>query len=118
MLMTVSTETSLCVSFGKKFKNLRTRHARACNGKYGIAHARTNRTEHGITWSANAITIRTVLACNQQSSYASVCDGLDQYNRHQEARHRERPELSTDELANLTHRKDLTASGDRVRDIS
>ena len=45
-----------------------------------------------------------------------VCVWLDRHNQNKEARHREGPELSTDDLTNMTHRKDPTASGDRMRD--
>ena len=42
--------------------------------------------------------------------------GVDQYNRNQEAHRRESPELATEDFTNVTHRTDLTASGDRMRD--
>ena len=45
----------------------------------------------------------------------SVCLVRSEQSK-KEARHREGPELPTDDLTNLTHRRDLTASGDRVRD--
>ena len=44
-------------------------------------------------------------------SRRSVCIRFDRYNRNQEAHHREGPELSTEDFTNVTHRKDLTASG-------
>ena len=44
--------------------------------------------------------------------HAAVCAWFDQNN---EARHRQVPELSETDLTNLTHRKDLTASGDRTQ---
>ena len=50
------------------------------------------------------------------SIYVAVCVWFDKHNRHKEARHREGPESSTDDFTNLTHRKDLTASGDPMRD--
>ena len=51
--------------------------------------------------------------CNQICIYVAVCVWFDQ---DREARHREVPELSGADLVNLTHRKDLSASGDRKRD--
>ena len=48
--------------------------------------------------------------------YAAVCDWSDRYYRDQEAHLREGQELSTEDLTNLTHRKDLTALGSRMRD--
>ena len=61
---------------------------------------------------AKTMIIRTLLLCNQFCIPAGecVCVWFDQYNRNKEAFHREEPELSTDDLTNLTHRKDLTAS--------
>ena len=44
-----------------------------------------------------------------------MCDWFDQYGRNQEGHHREGPKLSTEDLTKLTHRKDLTASGNRLR---
>ena len=49
--------------------------------------------------------------------YAAACVLvlIDKSEVH-EAGHREGPELSTEDFTNLTHRQDLTASGDRMRD--
>ena len=44
----------------------------------------------------------------------SVCVWFDQNNENREAGHREVPELAEVDLANVTHRKDVTASGDRM----
>ena len=60
--------------------------------------------------------IRTILACNQLCICAAVCVCLDQSNQNKGARHREVPELCEADLTNLTHRKDLTVFGDRMRD--
>ena len=57
------------------------------------------------------------LACSQLCMCATVCVWFDQYNQHKEARHHGGPDVSTDVVTNLTHREDLTASGDRLRDI-
>ena len=47
----------------------------------------------------------------------ALCVCFDQYNVYnEEARHREVTDLSEADLANVTHRKDLTVSGDRMRD--
>ena len=62
------------------------------------------------------IVIRTIWARNQLCIYAAVCVWCDQYSQNKEALHREGPERSIDDLTILTHRKDLTASGDRMRD--
>ena len=59
--------------------------------------------------------IRIVLACNQLCSRVTVCDWFDQYNRNQETHRREGLELPTEDLTNLAHRKDLTASGNWMR---
>ena len=53
------------------------------------------------------------------TSYASTpqcVSGLIRKNQNKEAWLREVPELSEADLENVTHRKDLTASGDRVQD--
>ena len=46
----------------------------------------------------------------------SVCVSCIRNNQNKEALHREVPEPSEDDLTNLIHRKDSTASGDRLRD--
>ena len=61
------------------------------------------------TTDTKAIVIRTFCACNP----LCLCVRTHQ---NKEARHRDVPELSEADLMNLTHRKDLTASGDRMRD--
>ena len=45
-----------------------------------------------------------------------MCDWFDRYNRNEEPHRREGPELSTEDLTNLAHRKDPTATGDRMRE--
>ena len=54
--------------------------------------------------------------CNQVCIYAAVFVLFDPHNQNKEARHGKVPELSEADLTNLTHRKDVTASGDRIRD--
>ena len=68
------------------------------------------------TSPTKTLVIRTIFACNQLCIYAAVCVLLDQNNQNKEALHRGVPELSEADPTNLTHRKDLPASGDRVRD--
>ena len=72
------------------------------------------------TSQTKTIIIRTMLACSQLCIHAAVCVcvcvWLDQYDQNKEARHREGPELSIDDLANFDHRKDPTAWGNRMRD--
>ena len=67
---------------------------------------------------AKTIVICTILTGNQSCIYVAVCAWYDQNNQNKEARHREVPELSEADLTNLTYRKVLTASGDRMRDSS
>ena len=45
-----------------------------------------------------------------------MCVWFDQNNQNKELCHREVPELSVADLTNFTRRKDLTASGDGMRD--
>ena len=68
------------------------------------------------TTRTNTIFIRSILACNRSCIYAAMCDWFDRNNQNQEGHRRESPELSTEDLTNLTHQKDLTASGNRMRD--
>ena len=46
---------------------------------------------------------------------AIIIRNISDCNQNKEARHRGGPELSTVDLTNMTHRKDLTTSGDRMR---
>ena len=48
--------------------------------------------------------------------YAAVCVWFDQYNHNRGASHREGLKFSIEGVTNWTHRKDVTASGDRMRD--
>ena len=64
------------------------------------------------------------MTCNQLCIYAAVCvcvcicclTSTIKTKKHEEARCREGSELTTDELTNLTHRNDLTASVHRAGD--
>ena len=48
--------------------------------------------------------------------HAAVCGWFDLYNRNQEAYRREGLKLPTEPFTNLAHRKDLTASGNGMRE--
>ena len=45
-----------------------------------------------------------------------MCVWFGQYKQNQEPCHREGPELPTDDLMNLTHGEEMSASGGRMRD--
>ena len=111
--------------------------------RYGIARARTNQTEHEVTWPRKCVEpclegdhkskkgkqpthfqstnrtktfiTRTVLACNQLCICAAVCAWC-LIRTMGKIRNREEPEVSEADLTMLTHRIHLTASGDRMRD--